>query len=120
MASLVKDAHIFGNLNMSKPSSDSKPLPLSDTLRDLALLRASDIDLDAVLQTSISQDASISAINPPKVDDDKEKLVERSYEFVREARSALGIVNRDEVNEQGKRIDNLRSGLEQTVIGMKK
>jgi hypothetical protein len=107
---------------MSKPSSssDTAPLPLTDTLRDLALLRASDIDLASILKSSAIPDASISAIKPTPVpvDDEKETLVERSYEFVHEARAALRIVSRDDVNAQGKRIDNLRNGLEETIDGM--
>ena len=105
---------------MSKPSSssDTTPLPLTDTLRDLALLRASDIDLASILRSSASADSSTRAIKPTPRDDEKEALVERSYEFVREARAALRIVNRDEVNAQGKRIDDVRSALEETIVGM--
>lgn len=102
---------------MSKPPSDAKALPLGDTLRDLALLRASDIDLAAILQ-----EQPISQVNPSAtgacIDEEKEKLVDRSYEFVRETRAALRLVNRDEVNDHGKRIEGLRSELEDATVGM--
>ena len=88
----------------SKPS----PLPLKDTLRDLALLRACDIDLSSVLP----QDTASS--QPSETD----KSVDRSHEFVREARAALKLLNRGEVDEQGARVEDVRSTLEDVVRGL--
>jgi len=81
---------------MSK--KDTKALPLSDTLRDLALLRASDIDLAALL--------------PPNEDhaSGEHTSVQLSTEFIQEARRALKL----EVEPQGK-LDEVRSGLEELL-----
>lgn len=102
-------------------NADTIPLPLSDTLRDLAVLRALDIDLASVLP-SASADASkpqeektkLSDVSPSEVD----ASVARSYEFVREAKAALQIINRRDVDKQGSRIDDVRSGIEQVLKGL--
>jgi len=103
---------------MSPPSQDQKkPLPLSDTLRDLAVLRASDIDLSAFLLPEVTGDSNIKG---PQSSGQDEKLrsVELSYDFVKEARAAIRILNRGDVDEQGTRIDDVRGGLEEILNGL--
>ena len=89
-------------------SSNEKPLPLSDTLRDLALLRASEIDLASCIPVSTSKET----------EPEKELSVVRSHEFVEEARAALRILNRGVVDKEGAKIDELRNDLEETIIGI--
>ena len=89
-------------------ASKTSPLSLNDTLRDLALLRACDVDLTSVLPSE-SNTAEKS-----EVDD----TVERSYEFVREARAALKVLNRGEVDKQGNRVENVRRSLEDVLQGL--
>jgi len=99
---------------------DSKPLPLSDTLRDLALLRVSDINLSSLLSTSsIEQPPSSES----KVDDGcaaVEASVERSYEFVREARSAVRMHSRGDVDTLGDTVNDVRCRIEEVLRGLDK
>ncbi|KAI0818464.1 hypothetical protein BC628DRAFT_1424069 [Trametes gibbosa] len=87
------------------------PLPLSSTLHDLALLRASDLDFAALLPPSA---ASAGA----GVDPDVEKSVQRSLEFSREARAALKLLHTGAVESQGARVDVVREKLEDVVLGL--
>lgn len=70
-------------------------LPLSVTLRDLAILRATDVDLSSVLDKQ----------DPSPMD----SSVERSIEFAREARTILKSSNKDSLEKQGDRIEETRA-----------
>ena len=96
------------NYLLTVMASKAGPLSLNDTLRDLALLRACDVDLTAVL----SRDSA----SPEQSEADKS--VDRSYEFVQEARAALKLLNREEVGKQGGRVENIRSTLEDVDQGL--
>ncbi|KAI0072717.1 hypothetical protein K474DRAFT_339823 [Panus rudis PR-1116 ss-1] len=99
----------------SKPN----PLPFSDTIRDLSLLRASDVDFTSVLtQTTalyrkdpVSSDATLES-------SDVEQTLQRSYEFVKEARAAVRILNRGDIDTQGARVEDVRSRLEDVLKGL--
>ena len=91
------------------------PLPFNDTLRDLALLRASDVDFASILSDVTSNNSSDSA---PQTSDDVQQSVQRSYEFVREARATLKILNRSEVDREGMRVDDVRGKLEDVLQGL--
>ncbi|EPT02706.1 hypothetical protein FOMPIDRAFT_1117928 [Fomitopsis schrenkii] len=89
-------------------------LPLGDTLRDLALLRASDCDLTAALPSqAASQEPSSGSAGQ-----DVDASVERSYEFVKETRAAIRLLHRGQVDKQGGRLEDVRSRLEDVVAGM--
>lgn len=90
---------------------DSKPFPLEKSLRDLALLRAAEIDVASLLPVP---DAAASTTSPSSV----EVTVDESFEFVREARLALKIHNRDEAQTQGSRVEEVRSKLEDLLSGL--
>ena len=92
------------------------PLPFNDTLRDLALLRASDVDFASVLSENTS--SSSSSDSAPQTSDDVQQSVQRSYEFVREARATLKILNRSEVDREGMRVDDVRGKLEDVLQGL--
>ena len=98
-------------------AGDVVPLSLGDTLRDLALLRASGVDL---VEAMGEKDVGVEGPSPQsrQKESEKDRLVEKSFEFVRETRAALRVVYKDDVGEQGKRIDELREGLEECVAGM--
>ncbi|OJT10673.1 hypothetical protein TRAPUB_12819 [Trametes pubescens] len=87
------------------------PLPLSSTLHDLALLRASDLDFAALLPLSTS---TREGNDDPAV----EQSVQRSLEFSREARAALKLLHTDAVDKQGARVDGVREKLEDVVQGL--
>ncbi|KZT04631.1 uncharacterized protein LAESUDRAFT_727805 [Laetiporus sulphureus 93-53] len=97
-------------------SSKAKPnpLPLSDTLRDLALLRAADCDLSSALPPPITSNQSAASLEEGTV----YESVERSYEFVREARAVMRLLGREEVEKQGARLEEVRSGLEDVLHGL--
>ncbi|OSC97075.1 hypothetical protein PYCCODRAFT_1198071 [Trametes coccinea BRFM310] len=101
------------------------PLPLSSTLHDLALLRASDLDLAALLPPgppSSSANASSTAPTPgteTHADDAAvEQSVQKSLAFSREARAALKLLHTEAVDKEGARVDSLREKLEDVVEGL--
>ncbi|THH20777.1 hypothetical protein EW146_g621 [Bondarzewia mesenterica] len=89
--------------------SKSNPLALEDTLRDLALLRASDLDLSSILAS-----ASASQSQHTEID----ASVELSYEFAREARKAVKIQDKGAVEVQGSRVEDARTRLEDVMLGL--
>ncbi|KLO14577.1 hypothetical protein SCHPADRAFT_903117 [Schizopora paradoxa] len=102
------------------PLKDDKPLSLSDTLRDLAVLRASDIDLAALLKSvpGVAQNADLT-VRPSKSDNaEREEVLDKSYAFVSEAKAAMKIMNSGSVDDQGARIENVRTGLEEVLKGL--
>ncbi|KAH9894737.1 hypothetical protein C8Q73DRAFT_789928 [Cubamyces lactineus] len=105
----------------AKPSTSKAsvhPLPLSSTLHDLALLRASDLDFAALLPPSTS---TSSPSGPPETEGgnaEVEKSVQRSLDFSREARAALKLLHTDAVEKEGARVDGLREKLEDVVKGL--
>jgi hypothetical protein len=96
-------------------TTSTKPgaLPLSETLRDLALLRASDVDLAPALAA-----AAIPAQTPAPGDAAVDASVDASYELAREARAAVRLLDRGEVDRQGARVDALRGVLEEVLAGV--
>ncbi len=92
-------------------TSKANPLPLEKTLRDLALIRACDIDLSNLVPNG--QSASDEPANHVSA-----SAVERSYEFVKQARAALKLLNREEVEKQGDRIEAIRGILDDTLKGV--
>lgn len=93
----------------TKPSRE--PLPFGDTLRDLALLRASDVEFSSLLPPE-----STSSVVHENVD--VSATVTRSYEFVKETRTALKINHRRDVEKQGTRVEDVRSRLEDVLEGL--
>lgn len=93
-------------------SSKSKPLPLSDTLRDLALLRASGVDFSRVL----SQEPSTAT----NTTESSEVLgsTERSHEFVNEARGALRVYNSGELQRKCAEIQKVQGELDEVLKGL--
>ncbi|KAH9924440.1 uncharacterized protein B0H18DRAFT_1012190 [Fomitopsis serialis] len=94
------------------------PLPLGDTLRDLALLRASDCNLSSALPSpskTVPSDTSSLAGGQSK---DVNESVERSYEFVKETRAAIRLLHRGEADKQGGRLEEVRSRLEDVAKGL--
>jgi hypothetical protein len=82
----------------------SNNLPLSVTLRDLALLRASDADLSSVLE--------------PSKDNSHEDSLQRSLEFAKEARTVMKLANNGSIDTQGARIDEIRTQCEDILSNL--
>lgn len=99
-------------MSTGKKTADSRPLPLSDMLQDLAILRASDIDLAATLRVpTVSSPAS-------SPNDEVEMSLKQSYDYVREARAALRVLHTGRADREGERVDAVRSELEEVVAGL--
>ncbi|THV06789.1 hypothetical protein K435DRAFT_711091 [Dendrothele bispora CBS 962.96] len=87
-------------------SKENKVFPPSGILKDLALLRASEIRLSSLLPNNASETGQ----DTPEL--------ERSYEFVREARAAIKVHDNDAVERQAERLENVRGGLEEVLKGL--
>ena len=89
-------------------SNKPNPLPLGDVLRDLAVLRASDVDLSdgTTFPDAESTDSANEADGP-------QKSVQQSYEFVKEAREVLKVHQRGDLDKQVDKLGVLRSKLEE-------
>lgn len=95
---------------MSHTKTDAKPLPMADVLRDLALIRASDLNLSALLPASTS---SSSSANPTV-----EQSVNQSYEFVKGARAAIKTRDRGDVDAQGSNVQSVKTKLDALEQGL--
>jgi hypothetical protein len=99
-------------------TSKHKPLALSDTLRDLALLRVSDVNLSTLLPATSSDSAQAATSSDDTDRAAVDSSVSRSYEFATEARKAIKILNRGDVESQGTKIENVRRQLEDVLKGL--
>lgn len=97
---------------ISKKAKDAKALPLSDTLRDLALLRASDVDLAALLP------GNAATLTKPDSLGDENKALEDSSEFIREARKALKVHDRGDAELLGRKLDEVDRKYEDLLAGL--
>jgi hypothetical protein len=99
---------------------DAPPLALEDTLRDLAILRASSVDLAAVLASTTAPTplpTTVAASSDAAAAMDISVL--RSYEFPRAARVAIKIRNRGDVEAQVERVNDVRGKLEDVAAGLR-
>ena len=113
---------------MSNPApKQTHPLPLSSTLHDLALLRASDLDFASLLpqpsqpaKTDSAATATNASSSPSSDPHDAavEDSVQRSLEFSREARAALKLLHTDAVEREGGRLEDVRGRLEDVMSGL--
>ena len=93
---------------------DAPPLAFEDTLRDLAILRASSVDLAAVLASNTTLPTTSSADTT-----EEEVSVSRSYEFAQAARAAINIRNKGDVEAQVERVNDIRDKLEDVALGLR-
>ncbi|KAL0956109.1 hypothetical protein HGRIS_002277 [Hohenbuehelia grisea] len=96
---------------MSRKPTDVKTLPLHETLRDLALVRASGIDLSSVLPKGNDVSAASDA-------NEDATYVKRSFEFVAEARKAIAIHNSGKLDGLGDAIEASRGKLDEALKGI--
>ncbi|KAJ7048177.1 hypothetical protein C8F01DRAFT_1268287 [Mycena amicta] len=74
---------------------EAKPLSLNATLRDLALLRVSEVDLSSTLPAPLTPTTGTT-----------DSTLTRSYEFVAEARAAMKLHNKGDVEKAGAMVDS--------------
>lgn len=96
---------------MSKKSKDTKAFPLSETLRDLALLRSSDIDLSKLGLKPESHSGQ-------EIDSDVSDSVKLSYEYVAEAKKVMEIANKGSVDSLADDVESLRGKLDVISQGL--
>ena len=112
------------NKNSAKARrKDAPPLALEDTLRDLAILRVSSVDLTAVLDSSAHTVAhlptTLAAGNTTEEATVIDTSVLRSHEFAYAARAAIKIKNRGDVEAQVERVNDVRDKLEDVAAGLR-
>ncbi len=93
---------------MASSSKDAKPLPLSATLRDLAVLRVSGLDLSSLVPTPARKLESLEA----------DVSVERSTAFIQAARSAIKVQNMGSVGAAGRKLESLRGVIDEVSHGL--
>jgi hypothetical protein len=98
---------------------DAAPLALEDTLRDLAILRASSVDLSAVLASCPPLPTTSAVSDTTEEAAAMDVSVSRSYEFARAARTAIKIRNRGDVEAQVERVNDVRDKLEDVASGLR-
>ena len=98
-------------------AATNPPLSLQDTLHDLAVIRASDIDLAAILASTMPETIGGIVVAPPTAAE-ADASVARSHEFAQAARAAIKIRNRGDVEAQGERVNDVRGQLEEVVEGL--
>ncbi|PPQ99711.1 hypothetical protein CVT24_009694 [Panaeolus cyanescens] len=94
-------------------SKNNKPLPLSDVLEDLAILRATGISVKNIVNTTTSNDND-NNLAPDTV----EASVESSYDFVKSARSAIKLHDSQKLATQENKLDEIRDRYEGLVEGI--
>ena len=97
----------------AKAAATNSPLSLEDTLHDLAVIRASDIDLAAILASTAPNTITSHPHSHPT-----DATVARSHEFAQAARAVIQIRNRGDVEAQGERVNDVRGQLEEVVEGL--
>ena len=95
-------------------ASKTKPLSLSETLRDLALLRAADVNLASVLSPDESSPPTTALTTSQTVD----ASVQESFEFAREARAVVRMLHRGDVDKEGRKIDEMRGLMQEVLDGL--
>ena len=87
-------------------SKSKKPLPLSDILRDLALLRASSHDIPEIFKQSCD-------IIPPT---SESHSVTASYNYVSTIRAAIKLNDSGKLETEGQRIEDVRNKCEELDV----
>lgn len=91
---------------MSSKAKDIR-LPLADTLRDLALLRASDLDVASILARQDTQSSPHQS-----------NAFDGSREFIHISRKVLKLHDSGGVEIQGEKVEAVRNKLEALLDGL--
>ncbi|EGN99559.1 hypothetical protein SERLA73DRAFT_179638 [Serpula lacrymans var. lacrymans S7.3] len=93
----------------------TQSLQKNEILRDLAIFRASDIDLSKLIPDEINKETRPSEGADAVEAEAIRVSTERSYEFVKETRAVLDAFNRGDPEAQGKKIEEIQSKLEEVI-----
>lgn len=91
-------------------SKPRKPLPLSDILRDLAILRSSALDISEIFKVAQqgSDDTSSSPESTPSV--------ATSYNYVATVRAAIKLNDSGKLGAEGRKIEDARNKYEELDV----
>ncbi|KJA27745.1 hypothetical protein HYPSUDRAFT_130825 [Hypholoma sublateritium FD-334 SS-4] len=92
----------------------SKPLPISDVLRDLAVLRSSGCGIPEIFKIRVGNDTKAEDGSASRVD----SSVSLSYEYVKESRAAIRLHDSGKLEMQGSKIEEARSKYEGLLDGI--
>lgn len=87
-------------------SKSKKPLPLSDILRDLALLRASSHRIPEIFETTQQSSNSTS----------ESQSVAASYNYVATIRAAIKLNDSEKLEAESKKIEDVRKKCEELDV----
>ena len=91
-------------------SKSRKPLPLSDILRDLALLRASALDIPEIFKAA-QHDSDVISSSP-----ESDPSVAASYSYVATVRAAIKLKDLGKLEAVGKKIEDARNKYEELDV----
>ena len=95
-------------------SKSNKPLPLSDILRDLALLRASAHDISKIFKAAQQRSDVISPTSSSP--EESTPSVAASYNYVATVRAAIKLNDSGKLGAEGKKIENARNKYEELDV----
>jgi hypothetical protein len=95
------------------PSKSRKPLPLSEILRDLALLRASALDVPKIFKAA-QQDSDV--ISPTSTSPESAPSVAASYNYVATVRAAIKLKDSGKLGAEGEKIEDARNKYEELDV----
>ncbi|KAF8197972.1 hypothetical protein BJ912DRAFT_952693 [Pholiota molesta] len=108
----------------TKSKLPSKPLPLSDVLRDLAVLRSSGQAIPELFKLRNSHNdvnpTTHSEEGPPNIPGTNvvDSSVSLSFDYIREARAAIRLHDSGKVEMQGAKIEEVRAKYEDLLEGL--
>ena len=97
-------------------SKSGKPLPLSDILRDLALLRASALDIPEIFKAAQQGSESFDVISPTSSSPESTPSVGASYNYVATVRAAIKLSDLGKLGAEGKKIEDARNKYEELDV----
>jgi len=96
-------------------SKSRKPLPLSDILRDLALLRASTLDIPEIFKAA-QQDSDVISPASSSPKSESTPSVAASYDYVATVRAAIKLNDSGKLGVEGKKIEDARNKYEELDV----
>ena len=93
------------------------PLPLTSTLRDLAVLRAASIDLSTLPDPS--SDSPTTNSSSPRTKPEVQKSVQDSSDYIREVRAAIRLEQSGRMEAAGENIEKLLQTMDELTDELK-
>lgn len=100
----------------AKSKPPSKPLPLSDVLRDLAVLRSSGRDIPELFKIPITKNDTVNGTADAASQVDSS--VALSYEYVQVSRAAIRLHDSGKMDMKGGKIEDTRIKYESLLEGL--